>query len=431
MLGSSNGLMLKCGTTIINIFNVKMDIPLITPHGTTTSCKVVDTLHANNVNPCGTTNYLWSSGATSECVTVSAGTYTVTISNACDTVVGTLVRNYSNTNSTHISGNPNVCYGTLNPLNATVSGIATYFWSTTATTPVIQADTTGDYAVTVTNQNGCNSSDQIHVTAAAPPEEPICYTTFDTLSWGNAVYTPTNLTANVDSFRIYREVSTNVYASIGHVAAATGKFTDTMGCFPQSQSYSYKIAAVDTCGNVGVMSSAHTTITLLATYDQGTDTYGFTWSAYIGLPVGNYDLYGIDSTNHTIHLIGSVPGTQYFYNYIHPNLSYIKYYVAFAAPSCSSKTLTQVKSNWLQSVLTGIHEYNTLTLSLYPNPTTGQFTITGLTGNYTINVYDLTGRLILQVKDQNTINLGDFCSGIYIIKAITKNGVYTGKVTRQ
>ena len=101
---------------------------------------------------------------------------------------------------------------------------------------------------------------------------------------------------------------------------------------PFNQSYSYKISVIDTCGNKTDSSTTHTTITLDVSYVPITNTYGFTWSPYIGLTVPNYYLYGITSSG-TDSIIGSVLGNQYFYNYTNPYPGFKKYYVGFNTPN--------------------------------------------------------------------------------------------------
>ena len=69
---------------------------------------------------------------------------------------------------------------------------------------------------------------------------------------------------------------------------------------------------------------------------------------------------------------------------------------------------------------------------VYPNPSTGHYTFEGLTDNCSIEVTDLTGRIIHTQKlsaSDNTINLNDKNQGVYLYKLITKeNKVQQGKL---
>ena len=66
------------------------------------------------------------------------------------------------------------------------------------------------------------------------------------------------------------------------------------------------------------------------------------------------------------------------------------------------------------SVLVGITEYsNPTSFSIYPNPTTGVFTVKVAQG--TIRIYDLIGNIILE-STKPEIDLSGHASGVYFIK---------------
>ncbi len=78
----------------------------------------------------------------------------------------------------------------------------------------------------------------------------------------------------------------------------------------------------------------------------------------------------------------------------------------------------------LPSTLQCCHGINDI--MLYPNPNNGQFTLTGLTHDMTIEMYDYTGRKILSQltidNSQLTINISDQPNGIYLIRILEKDG---------
>ena len=169
---------------------------------------------------------------------------------------------------------------------------------------------------------------------------------------------------------------------------------------------------------------AHTTVTLLGAYNTATNTYGFTWSAYIGLSISDYYLYGIMSDG-TETLIGTVLGNQYFYNYTSPNLNFIKFFVGFNTSPCISTGKIEagvhhlVKSNWVQNtVITNINEPASLDnlISIYPNPVTDNLQIQTTLPIKEIEITDITGRL-LYTTTAKTINCSSFAKGVYFIKA--------------
>ncbi len=105
-----------------------------------------------------TATYLWSNGATTNCINVSAaGTYSVTVTEGvgCSSVCSKTVI-VSPLPSCDITGNCNICIGQSSQICAP-SGFTSYLWNTGATTSCITVNTAGNYSVTVTNASGCSS----------------------------------------------------------------------------------------------------------------------------------------------------------------------------------------------------------------------------------------------------------------------------------
>jgi uncharacterized repeat protein (TIGR03803 family) len=72
-------------------------------------------------------------------------------------------------------------------------------------------------------------------------------------------------------------------------------------------------------------------------------------------------------------------------------------------------------------------------LSLFPNPTSGRFTVklTGGQSDVPVEVYDVLGNKVYQSvlnNTQNTINLNNQPAGIYFVYLNTADGIVTGKV---
>ena len=79
-----------------------------------------------------------------------------------------------------------------------------------------------------------------------------------------------------------------------------------------------------------------------------------------------------------------------------------------------------------------------MNISVYPNPTIDYLSIEANTDQqkeFQINLYDLSGKLILQkdfFTEKETINMQEFQSGIYILKICTNNtNIKTYKVIKQ
>ena len=73
-----------------------------------------------------------------------------------------------------------------------------------------------------------------------------------------------------------------------------------------------------------------------------------------------------------------------------------------------------------------IEELTTSSFTIYPNPAQEQFTITGLSGNETIQLADMTGRVLQTVKSQNnsseSIKVSQLANGVYNLVILTENG---------
>jgi len=320
--------------------------------------------------------------------------------------------------------------------NYTGSGTLTYNWlpanslsATDIAAPSANPGANTTYTVTVTTPNGCSASSQVSVVIVPLPTEQICYVEFDTTTLKNNINWMTNLPANIETVKIYNEVSTNVWSLIGSVPAGQNHFVD-INSNPFNQSYSYKISVADTCNIETDSSAKHTTITLLSTYDQGTNTYGFAWSAYQGLAVANYYLYGITATG-VATLIGSVLGNQYFYNYTNPYLGFKKYFIGFNTPSCGSKTNHLVVSNFVQAA-TGIDEMAGVNnmVSIFPNPVTDDVQIQTSLKINKIEITDVTGKLIY-VTTYKTIDCSGFAKGVYLLRVKTDEGIAVKRFVKE
>ncbi len=118
----------------------------------------------------GLSSYLWSTGATGECITVTAaGTYSVTVTdgNGCESVCSRTVTENA-APACEITGPSTICEGGSTEL-CTSSGLSSYLWSTGATGECITVTAAGTYSVTVTDGNGCESVCSRTVTENAAP----------------------------------------------------------------------------------------------------------------------------------------------------------------------------------------------------------------------------------------------------------------------
>ncbi|HEX7413630.1 MAG TPA: T9SS type A sorting domain-containing protein [Bacteroidia bacterium] len=216
-----------------------------------------------------------------------------------------------------VATSPTICEGS--PATLTASGASTYTWSTSATTTSISVSptVTTAYTVTGTDVNGCSNSDIEFVTVLTPPTPSICMVTTDAPSLNNIMYWDKTSYTNVDSFIIYREVTTGLYKRIGGQAFSdTSQFVDTARSIgpangnPNGGSYRYKLQTVDNCHNYSALSPYHNTV-----YITNNGLGQFSWATPYsiegqGNPVTNYVLFCDAANTNTWTNVSTVAGTQ-------------------------------------------------------------------------------------------------------------------------
>jgi uncharacterized protein (TIGR02145 family) len=115
-------------------------------------------------------SYIWNTGQTTQSITVlSPGSYSVTASDVNCTLSDTAVISLYPPPVPDLGPDTALCQGLTDTLTVAGGPFTAYHWSNGATTSSIIINTTGTYFVIVTNSNGCNGSDTIHVTTAPGP----------------------------------------------------------------------------------------------------------------------------------------------------------------------------------------------------------------------------------------------------------------------
>ncbi|MEK8180717.1 T9SS type A sorting domain-containing protein [Flavobacterium buctense] len=112
-----------------------------------------------------------------------------------------------------------------------------------------------------------------------------------------------------------------------------------------------------------------------------------------------------------------------------------------ASPNSTEATMVMdnflVKASATDSLL-GVNEANEVaTFSVFPNPSTNNFTITS-SNSSTINgveMFDINGRIVKSLEFDNLssadVNIADLSQGVYMLKISSDNGSVTQKVIKQ
>jgi len=161
--------------------------PTITADGPTTFCVGGSvTLTASSGS-----SFVWSTGATTQSITVSAaGSYTVTVTdaNGCSGTSAAVNVTVNNNPNPTISTNGPTQFCDGGSVILTASSATSYLWSTGATTQSITVTTSGSYSVMVTNANGCSgTSAPTNVTVFSNPDPELTASGNTTFCQGGSV----------------------------------------------------------------------------------------------------------------------------------------------------------------------------------------------------------------------------------------------------
>lgn len=273
-------------------------LPTPSINGNTSICQGSSTtLNAGS----GYSSYIWSTGATTQTISVSTGgTYTVTVTNAAGCQGSDQVNVTVNPNPTpSISGNTPFCQGNSAILDAG-SGYSSYSWSTGASTQTINVSTANTFTVTVTNVTGCIGSTSTSTTVNPLPSAST--TPSGTVTTCNSSQT---LTANSGAGLSYqwRFNGSNIGGATGisYNATASGNYDVVVtqsGCSSASTSVSVTLgtgspvitssAGTSICAGSNTVFTAPAGASAYQWYRNGTAQAGATGQTFLASSNGSY-----------------------------------------------------------------------------------------------------------------------------------------------
>ncbi|MCC6180949.1 MAG: T9SS type A sorting domain-containing protein, partial [Bacteroidia bacterium] len=360
----------------------------------------------------------------------------------------TVITNEVNLNSS----NDLICLGSSATLSGT--GATSFTWSTGATSPtvIVTPTITSTYSVAITTTSNCTYVDSVIITVSTPVTPDICIVTADTAGAYNEIYWE-KIYVNVDSFIVYREVSTGTFQRIGAVDKdAYSMYTDTnrsIGSFngdPNLNSYKYKLQIRDTCGNYGGLSLWHQTVHM-----QDLHNGTFNWN-YYGIetlpdPVTDYEFRRVDVAASTETLISSgIMNTDVDPLYAsYSGNTNIKWVVDGLGFNCNPSFRFSPTSPMAQKVKTKSNQANEFIttkthdllkasqVKMYPNPAKEKVVVnleTISTNDVKISIESVLGQTLIDVNAQHSsveINTSQLASGIYFVTIKQKNKILVSK----
>lgn len=83
----------------------------------------------------------------------------------------------------------------------------------------------------------------------------------------------------------------------------------------------------------------------------------------------------------------------------------------------------------------GIDDYLARVISIYPNPTSGMFTVLNTSSNISsVDIFDVYGQLVYSVKVEDSkveVDLSDYASGVYFARIKTTEGIVTKRIVKK
>ncbi len=350
---------------------------------------------------------------------------------------------------------PSVCLN--HSVSITAVGASTYTWSNSMNGASISVSpsVSGNYTVTGSNTYNCKSKAVSNVTVVTPATPNICLVTTDSATFYNynTIYWDNSQYNGVDSFILYRyDAGVNNYLRIGAVSKDSSRLKDTSrtitgpnGGDPNYTSYKYTLAIRDTCGNIGTQSPRHETVFLQDQHNGNFNINPYVIGAGQSNPVTGYALYrDVTGTGNNFSYVTTITGisaTDPTYN-----SSYV-YRVDILGFNCVSNQRlaggnnnlsirAKSHSNTSRFAANGIKQINGgLQVGVYPNPTTGMFTIqTPMFENTSVEIYNLVGQKLIVAHLTNIVtqlNLSNLTNGMYQLKIIKNNTVvYQSKIIK-
>jgi len=385
--------------------------------------------------------YSWTDGSTNSTLSsLAAGIYSVIINDAsgCEQYGDYELNNIGAPEIILDSIDTAQCNQNIGAINVSVSGGIepyTYNWSdaNSSTTQDISGLAVGFYDLVVTDNNGCKASLSAEVPSRTFAQPTIDLVTVNETSGKNMIIWRKEFTNTIDYYTIYRETYVaGEYAEVDKIPyALTSIYTDDTAN-SKEQSWRYKIAATDMCGNESPLSPEHKTIHLQKNIGLQ-NVVNLDWDAYEGIDFYTYVIYR-ESTKNGIEEIKKIPSSITRYTDLLPPSDVQSYYVAIDLPTVidpsklksSSGPYSQSISNMAESVLTKSKLFDVNNAMVHPNPANSIITVTfPSNGDYIVSIFDAYGRQVSQtVKVENSkslqLSVSDLSVGVYSVKIIGK-----------
>jgi len=364
-----------------------------------TQCGGSATLDAGNPGAL----FFWSNSTSSQQTTVSStGTYFVNVLTQAG-CAGADTINVTINNQPMVNLGPDTSICLTNVILDAGNPGSTYLWSNSQTSQVVTVGS-GTYNVLVTDPSGCSDRDTITVTTNVPPVVTACADTA-ICPGGTATLTATGALTYLWSNNA-TTTPTTVSPANNTAYYVTG--TDANGCQASD------VVIVTLLSNATAQFTASVTGATAYFTNQSTGAITYSWNFGDASPANN-----TASPSHVYTANGTYTVT-----------------LTVTGP-CGTDTYTQV----VTITQVGVQDNDLAnTLSIFPNPNDGQFTVSfefAEAKDVAIQLTDVSGRVITTIEQKNVLTftqqIGDetLANGIYFVNITTADGVVTRKIAVQ
>lgn len=372
------------------------------------------------VSPAGGTSpytYNWSSGGSTVTETgLGAGVYDVTVVDAASCVATASVTitepnalvvtiDASNTNDVSCNGGSDA---TAAVTTTGGTGAYSYAWSNSATTAAITGVAAGNYVVTVTDANACETSENISV--GEPSALNGSLTSTDVTCNGGADGAATSTVSGGTAPYTYSWSNSEVSANITGLAAGNYDLsvTDANGCIVTTSSVTVtepsSISAGVTATDASTAGGTDGAIDLAPA--GGTAPYNFVWSS------GSLteDLSGVGAGTYTVTITDA------------NGCNHVASGTVLDGPSSISYSNTGVK------------------VAVYPNPTNGQAVLSleaQLAVDVNVQITNVMGQVLQSFEINNAmqsrqnLDLSSYATGVYFVRLSIGDDIIVQRVVKK
>jgi len=315
------------------------------------------------------------------------------------------------------------CASAFATITATGGNATSYEWSNGETSAEIIVTESGEYVLTVTNDNGCSAElPPVVINFAQSEPLPICLVTVNPDNGFNTIIWEPLTSEVIVNYVVLKETNAaNQYEVIGSVPYGSDGLFEDINSNSAVQASRYKLAINDLCNVVSTNSPLHKTIHLTSNVGLN-NTVNLIWSHYEGVDFLSYNIYrGSNPADMT--LLATIASNLNSYTDLNPLSGQAYYFIEVEGIACDpSRSIQTSKSNLINYEFVNIQESIAPIFSIYPNPTRDFITLqcnAELIGEE-YRIYDAAGKMVMKGRITSTsamIDIKNLSAGEYVLSA--------------